>query len=99
MLKKIKNFIGCLHRANKAEIAEIKGLIVTDEDRKQSEVITTVVMSALGACGVKIVNNGFIEEIIQTSIAYSLRDLKDGLKTKDKLLVNRIIKEIKTSQS
>lgn len=97
-MDKIKEILKCFHRANKAEIEEIKELVVTDEDKAQAEAITVAAMAALAACGVSITNTSYINTIMQTAVAYGLRDLKDGLETPKKLLVHRIVDEIKQAK-
>lgn len=94
----IKELFKCFHRANKAELEEIKGLVITDEDKTQAEVITAAAMAALASCGVQMTNNEYINKIMQTAVAYGLRDLKDGLATPKKLLVGRIVHEIKQAK-
>lgn len=96
MFKKIANLVKCIHRANKAEIEQIKNLVVTDVDRKQAEYIQHVCAVAMTQCGVppSIAQS----RALNTALAYAIRDLKEGGKQPSTLLVNRIVDEIKESR-
>lgn len=95
MKSKLLNLLKCIHRANVAEIEEIKNLTITNEDRRQAEFIQGVCAAALAAYGVPttVVQN----EVLETAIAHLIRDLKDGGKTPSKLLISRIIHEVRES--
>lgn len=77
----------------KEEIKEIKSLEITDEDLSQAERITELVIQATGYYGIVLLP---LKPIIKRVIAYGIRDIKDGVKTPDKLIIKRIIKEFKT---
>ena len=77
----------------KDEVSEVKSLQVTDEDLEQAGWITDLVVQAAGCYGVALIP---LKSVIKKVIAYALRDLKEGVKTPDKLIIKRIIKEFKT---
>lgn len=93
----IKEILGCFHKANKAEIEEIKGLTITQEDKNQSAVILNAIAGVLAAYGVP--TTAVQNDLTKAVIEYCLRDLKDGLNTPSKLLTARIIKEIKKAKA
>lgn len=90
---KIKNIIV---NPLKGEIKEIKKLKPTEEDYKQGERIALVTIMTLTAMGIPM--SAFSEEIIAKAAAYALRDLKDGLEYEERLIVKRIVNEIKANR-
>ncbi len=89
----LRRLKGILVNPVKEEIKEIKSLVVTEEDRKQGKKLAVLAVASLTAMGVPISALG--TEVIAVAMAYGVRDLKDGLETHDKLIISRIIKEIK----
>lgn len=77
----------------KAEIKEIVNLKPTEEDREQGKRLAILAVAALSAMGVPL--SAFGTEIIAVAMTYGLRDMKDGLECHEKLIVSRIVKEIK----
>lgn len=77
----------------KEEVKEIKNLVPTEEDREQGKKLAFIAVAALSGMGVPL--SAFGTEIIAKAMAYGIRDLKDGLECHEKLIVARIIKEIK----
>lgn len=92
MKYRIKRFFRAQHKAIKEEIQEIKSLEITDEDSKQAEKIADVLIQAVGQYGIALLP---LKPLIKKAIAYGLRDLKDGVKTPNKLLLKRIIENYK----
>lgn len=92
MINKIKNFFKAIHKANVAEIKEIKNLVISDEDREQGARAAALAAAALAACGVPC--GAAATPILTTVFAYVIRDIKDGVKTPDKLLALRIGEEL-----
>lgn len=80
-------------RAFKKEIEEIKELTITQEDLNQAEKIADLLIQILGQYGIAILP---LKPLIKKAIAYGLRDLKEGAKAPEKLLIKRIIKEMKS---
>lgn len=89
---KLLNFFKALHRANKAEIEEIKNLKISDKDREQGTKVAAIAVAALAACGVPC--GAAALPILETVFAYCIRDIKDGAETPDKLLALRIGEEL-----
>lgn len=91
-MNKIIKFFQAIHKANKAEIQEIKSLSLSDEDREQGARAAALAAAALAACGVPC--GAAATPILTTVFAYVIRDIKDGLETPDKLLALRIGEEL-----
>lgn len=87
----IKKFLNAISRALIEEAKEIKGLEVTEEDKEQAEQLTGLVIATLGAYGVALLP---LEPVLKKALAYGIRDIKDGTKTPDKLIISRIKKEL-----
>ena len=79
--------------AIKEEIDEVKNLVITEDDTAQAKAMRKVVVAAANAYGVPVPEE--IQEVLDKALAYILRDAKDGLKTPEKLLIKRIIDNIK----
>lgn len=77
----------------KAEVQEIVNLKPTEEDYKQGEQLATVAAGALAAMGIPIPAVGIT--IIGKAFAYGIRDIRDGVEEPNKLIIGRIIEEIK----
>lgn len=90
---KIKNIIV---NPLKGEMKEIKKLKPTEDDYRQGERIALVTIMTLTAMGIPM--SAFSEEIIAKAAAYALRDLKDGLEYEERLIVKRIVNEIKANR-
>lgn len=91
-MNKVINFFKALHRANKAEIEEIKSLKLSEQDREQGAQAADLAVAALAACGVPC--GAAAQPILKVVFAYVIRDIKDGLETPDKLLALRIGEEL-----
>ena len=89
---KLANFFKALHRANKAEIEEIKNLKISDKDREQGTKVAAIAVAALAACGVPC--GAAALPILETVFTYCIRDIKDGVETPEKLLAFRIGEEL-----
>lgn len=79
--------------AIKDEIKEIKELKLTQEDEEQGDRVATMVVAALAGVGVPMCTIG--QKAIAKVLAYVIRDVKDGVECKDKLIVSRVINELK----
>lgn len=77
----------------KEEIEEIKDLHVTEADNIQAEMITDVAITAMTALGIP--SSIAVKEIIKTSIAYGLRDIKEGSTNPQKLIAMRVVNAYK----
>ncbi len=95
-MNKIKRFLKAFHEAMKDEVEEIKTLNVTTEDEEQATKIANLAADVMMAYGVPV--GGVGRAIMKKSIAYGLRDIKDGVKAPDKLIIKRIINELKEEE-
>lgn len=89
---KIKRFFKAVHQAFKAEIQEVKELKITEEDLDQAEKITGLMIATLGAYGVALLP---LKPIVKKVLTYGIRDIKDGVKTPNKLILVRIKEELR----
>ncbi len=81
------------HKAIKEEIDEVKNLVITEDDTAQAKAMRKVIVAAANAYGIPIPEQ--VQEVLDKALAYILRDAKDGLETPEKLLIKRIIDNIK----
>jgi hypothetical protein len=93
MLNKIKSIFRVSHKVVKCEIEEIKNSEVSDEDKEQAEFITNIVVSVLVSYG--FVVSAAAQPIIKKAVALAIRDLKNGVKSPNKLIIGRIMEAIK----
>ena len=97
MFEKIKSIFRINHRVIKGEVNEIVCLNITQEDKEQAEQLAVLVAAGLAACGIPVGVLG--QRIIARVLAYALRDLKDGVETPDKLIIKRVVNEIKAEKT
>ena len=71
------------------EIEEIKDLNLTEVDKVQGELIATVAVQAMNSLGIPY--SMAMKEVIKTSAAYCLRDLKEGSTNPNKLIIMRVV--------
>ncbi len=90
MFKKILKALGV---AIKEEVKEIKNLELTDEDKEQGDKVAVMVVAALAGVGVPMCALG--QKAIARVLAYVIRDVKDGIECQDKLIIARVINELK----
>lgn len=90
MFKKILKALGI---AIKEEVKEIKNLELTDEDKEQGDKVAVMIVAALAGVGVPMCALG--QKAIARVLAYVIRDLKDGIECQDKLIIARVINELK----
>lgn len=89
----IKRFFRAFHKAMKQEIEEVITLNITKEDEEQASKIANLTADAMMMYGVPVGGAG--RAIMKKVIAYSLRDIKDGVNAPDKLIIRRVINELK----
>ncbi len=82
-------------KALREEIKEVKSLTLTQEDLDQAEKIADILIQAVGQYGIALLP---LKPLIKKAIAYGLRDIKEGVKAPEKLLIKRIIKEFKNKK-
>lgn len=90
MFKKILKALGV---AIKEEVKEIKNLELTDEDKEQGDKVAVMIVAALAGVGVPMCALG--QKAIARVLAYVIRDVKDGIECQDKLIIARVINELK----
>lgn len=97
MANKVTRFIKKLGKsfrlAIKGEVEEIITLKPTQEDFEQGEKLAVLAVSALAAMGIPMAAIG--TKIIAKALAYGIRDLKDGIEDRNKLIISRVIEEMK----
>lgn len=91
--EKLKNFFKINKNVVKGEIDEIKNLQLTDEDKAQGKAAAVLVASAMAACGFPL--GAAATPVLEKVLAYVIRDAKEGVETPEKLIIGRIIKEVK----
>ena len=89
----IGRFLKALGNALLDEVDEVAHLTPTDEDREQGAKLATLTVTALASVGCPLPAIG--TTVIAKVYAYGLRDIKDGVETPDKLIIKRVINEIK----
>lgn len=92
----IKRFFRAFHKAMKQEIEEVITLNITKEDEEQASKIANLTADTMMMYGVPVGGAG--RAIMKKVIAYSLRDIKDGVNAPDKLIIRRVINELKEEQ-
>lgn len=78
------------------EVEEIKNLIPTEEDATQGKAVAVLAQSALAAMGIP---TGVIaQKVLAKVFTYAIRDIKDGAKDPNKLIIGRVIDEVKAEK-
>ena len=93
LLEQFKKIGSIFVKVAKDEINEIKNLKVTDEDKAQAEQLASIVHQVCLAYGIPISSS--VQRIVAKCGAYVIRDAKDGIKAPEKLIIGRIINEVK----
>lgn len=92
-IDKIKTIFRINHNVIQGEISELTNLSLSEEDKAQGKAAAVIAVAALAGCGVPLGTLG--QPILEKVFAYVIRDVKDGVETPNKLIVGRIIEEIK----
>ena len=95
-MDKFKKFINAFKKAMKDEVQEIKELKVTPEDEEQASKLANLAADAMMLYGIPVGGAGRV--VMKKVIAYGLRDLKDGVKAPDKLIISRVVNELKVEE-
>lgn len=93
LFKKIKNIFV---KPVKEEVKEILDLHPTEQDFAQGKKLATIAAAVMMANGIPMSVNS--TELMGKALAYLVRDVKDGIDDHDKLLVSRIVQEIKKNK-
>lgn len=89
----IKTFFKCIFRANKDEKEEIQNLQITSVDKNEAAILTNLIAAVLSSYGVPSTREQ--NKAMEKALAYGIRDLKEGIKEPHRLLVVRIVDELK----
>lgn len=92
-MTRFRRVLKATHKAIEEEIDEVKSLVITEDDTAQAKAMRKVIVAAANAYGIPVSKQ--VQEILDKALAHILRDAKDGLKTPEKLLLKRIIDNIK----
>lgn len=95
-LDKVKTLFRIQHNVIKGEVDEILHLQPTDEDKAQGKAAAALAITALASCGVPLGALG--APVLEKVFTYVIRDIKDGASTPEKLIVGRIVTEIKNEK-
>ena len=96
LIDKIKTVLRINKNVLKSEIEEIKSLKITEEDTTQANKISALIVTGMAAAGIPC--GALSQQIMARIIAYALRDIKDGVEVHDKLIIKRVINEIKNEK-
>lgn len=94
---KVKTLFRLNHNVIKGEVQEVLSLQLTDEDKAQGRAAAALAIAALTACGVPVA--ALSQPVLEKVLAYAIRDAKEGIKTPEKLIIGRIIKEVKNEKA
>lgn len=97
IIDKIKTVLRINKNVIKAEVQEVKELVITEEDKAQGKAAATLAVAALAACGVPLGALG--QPVLEKVMPYIIRDAKDGVKSPDKLIIGRIVSEVKAERA
>lgn len=96
-MAKFKDVVKAIFKINKnvvkGEVDEIKKLTPTEEDYAQGEVLATTAVTVMSSMGIGC--SVMAHKIMAKVFAYGIRDIKDGVKDNKKLIIGRVIEEIK----
>lgn len=92
IIKKILHIFG---NVAKEEIKEIKDITPSEEQREKGRVVAVIAIAALSSMGIPIA--GVAEPIIAKVFAYGIADLEAGIEDNEKLIVQRVLEELKKS--
>lgn len=96
IVNKLKTIFRIQHNVVKGEVDEILHLQPTDEDKAQGKAAAALAIAALASCGVPLGALG--APVLEKVFTYVIRDIKDGASTPEKLIIGRIVKEIKVEK-
>lgn len=89
----IRNIKNIFIKPAEDEIKEIINIKPTDEDFEQGRKLAVIVVAVLAANGIPMSTKS--TELIGQALAYLVRDIKDGVDDHNKLLIQRVINEIR----
>lgn len=92
-MNRVRKFLKALGIAFKDEVEEIASIQPTDEDYQQGKVLATAAAAAMASMGCTPAL--LSTDIIAKVFAYGIRDIKEGVKSNDKLIAMRVVNELK----
>lgn len=93
IIKKVVKVMRAVRASIKEEKEEVEQLKITEEDKEQAERIVLLLSGLLASRG--IVLPTVAAQGLNLIAQYIIRDIKDGLKTPDNLILKRVINNIK----
>lgn len=100
-MAKFKDVVKAIFRINKnvikKEFEEIQNLTPTEEDYAQGERLAEAAVVAMSSMGLDYTILG--QRIMAKVFAYGIRDIKDGVEDNSKLIIGRVIEEIKNERN
>ena len=100
-MTKFKDVVKAIFRINKnvikKEFEEIQNLTPTEEDYAQGERLAEAAVVTMSSMGLAYTVLG--QRIMAKVFAYGIRDIKDGVEDNSKLIIGRVIEEIKNERS
>lgn len=81
----------------KKELEEIQNLTPTEEDYAQGEKLAETAVITMSSMGLGYTILG--QRIMAKVFAYGIRDIKDGVEDNSKLIIGRVIEEIKNERN
>lgn len=92
----IKKLFKATRVAVKEEIKEIKQLEPTDEDKEQACKLAALCAAAMVAGGLPV--GVLATKVLERVLAYGIRDLKDGVADRNKLIIERVFTELRAEE-
>lgn len=100
-MTKFKDVVKAIFRVHKnvikKEFEEIQNLTPTEEDYAQGERLAEAAVVAMSSMGLGYTLLG--QRIMAKVFAYGIRDIKDGVEDNSKLIIGRVIEEIKNERN
>lgn len=100
-MAKFKDIVKAIFRIHKnvikKEFEEIQNLTPTEEDYAQGERLAEVAVVTMSSMGLGYTVLG--QRIMAKVFAYGIRDIKDGVEDNSKLIIGRVIEEIKNERN
>lgn len=97
---KFTEFVSKLFKATgkavKEEIKEIKNLETTEEDREQAKKLAALCAAAMIAGGLPV--GVLATKALERVLAYGIRDIKDGVEDRHKLIIDRVFTELRAEE-
>lgn len=92
----IKKLFKATRVAVKDEIKEIKYLEPTEEDYEQARRLAALCAAAMVAGGLPM--GVLATKVLERVLAYGIRDLKDGVADRKKLIIERVFTELRAEE-